>query len=687
VIANTPAQKLLPGKTKVKKKMRVEDIITNLTKKVQQVAPPIEDVNSVSAKENEKTQQVGSAATKENRGTATKGNGNTATKVNGSAATKENDLSSSGEPQEEEGSSFASMCTIRDDPPEYTDLSELSPAAKEIVVQSSVLQDKKKSPGNVAPKIVQATPNPAHPVRQVILQTIPQKPNQQTPIILNKLPPGFIIRSDLPSSSFPNLQATSTAGQPKLLLITKSGGPFYLAQNVNTTTSQTQAKAGNKPNTSPVSTQTKTVTGSSASSVLLNGKPMNSNKSILKLTSPSKTSTDTPLITVQYNLPYPNNNCKVVNNPARVAQSSQPGTFQTLGNLPGTNKVLVTGLPRPSRPREMVVNFAGNQTAHITTMADESSVPPQRQAKFIPSFVFGPSPDTAAIKKTNLSPEKRNDKTIFIVTSPSAAVNSKINTNKKVNVQNMQRKSIYDEKIAKLTGKITNINEAAEANGKAKTLSNVHEKKSNVLVNNVRVSNRKRQQTERAKLFEKETRKRKRSEDKSPVKDNSEFALKIKVEEPDDTTSPMAVSPSKQGTPPSPSKKSKTVLQQQTSVENAPEKKEDDPDSLFRDPALLTREERALQRALMMFKELEEKQARKESVSENEKTSSRKSGKTVQVLQFEFHLYVLNMKANMLYFNFKHKFCKLGLTLYVLGLHECDPVVLYINVVLLDFFR
>ena len=65
--------------------------------------------------------------------------------------------------------------------------------------------------------------------------------------------------------------------------------------------------------------------------------------------------------------------------------------------------------------------------------------------------------------------------------------------------------------------------------------------------------------------------------------------------------------------------------------------KEDDPDSLFRDPALLTREQRALQRALMQFKELEEKQARKVSVSETEKKNSRKSEKTDQVyLNFKF---------------------------------------------------
>ena len=645
--ANAPAQKLFPGKTKVKKKMRVEGIITNLTKKVQQITPAIEDetknAGSVSEKKSEINQQAENTATKESE--------NTALKEGGSTAAKEKDVSSSGEPQEEDISSFASMCTIRNDPPEYTDLNELPSLAKESMGQSSVLQDKKTSPGTIvqSQKKVQTTPavsNPPQPLRQVILQTVPQRGNQQTPIILNKLPPGFIIRSDLPSGPFPNLQ-TTTSGQPKLLLITKSGGPFYLPQNVNTTSSQTQAKASNKSDTSPVVTQTKTIIGSSTSTTLLNGKPMNSSKSILKLTSPSKTSTETPLITVQYNLPYPNNNCKVVNNPVhvRAAQNSQPGTFQTLGNLPGVNKVLVTGLPRPSRPREMVVNFAGNQTAHITTMTDETSVPPQKQTKFIPSFVYGSPSDTAAIKKTHLSPEKRNDKTIFIVTSPSTPTNSKINTNKKVTAQSTQRRSIYDEKIAKLTGKITNSNQAAAVNGKVKTLSNGHQKKSNVLTNNVRVSNRKRQQTERAKLFEKETKKRKRSEDKSPVRDKPDMVVKIKVEKSDNITSPKAVSPTKHEIPSSPSKKSKNVSQQQTLDENVPVKKDDDPDSLFRDPALLTREERALQRALMRFKELEEKQARKESVSETEITSSRKSGKTVQV---QFYIFIVFYEVKFL---------------------------------------
>jgi hypothetical protein len=741
--ANVSPQKMVMGKTKVKKKMRVEDIITNLTKKVKQVAntPPKENevkkvesmppkdnevkkvesmppkdnkvkkvgstlakenevkkvgsmppkdnkvkkVGSTLAKENEmkkvgsmppkdnKVKKVGSTLAKENemkkvgstlakdsevkkvKSTPPKKNevkqqvGHTPAKENGSMPASDNYLSSSGETQEDDVSSFASMCTIRNNLPEYTDLSELPPLTKQIT---------KISPGNVVPKIILTTPaisNPPNPVRQVILQTVPQRTNQQTPIILNKLPPGFIIRSDLPSSSFPNLQTTSTSGQPTLLLITKSGGPIYLTQNRNTSTNQTQAKPVNKTNTSPVFTQTKPIISSSNPSILLKGKAINSNKSILKLTSPSKTNTETPLITVQYNLPYPNNNCKVVNNPVnmRTAQNSQPRTFHTLGNIAGTNKVLVTELPRPSRPREMVVNFAGSQTAHITTMTDETSVIPEKQKRFIPSFLYGSPPDTTAIKKTKPSPvaEIQSGKTIFIVTSPSAAATNakqKINPNNKVAVQSTQRKSIYDEKIAQLTSKMININQAVAVNGKATTLSNVLQKKSNVVSNNVRVSNRKRQQTEKAKLFEKETKKRKKNDEKSPRKEEAKLDVKVKVEKPDyyNITSPKVVSPSKhqsiiQTLNKSPSKTSKTVPQQ-TLVKNdaVPVKeKEDDPGSLFRDPALLTREERALQRALMMFKELEEKQARKESVSDTERTSSRKSGRTIQVqLYFKGHM-------------------------------------------------
>ena len=653
--------------------MRVEDIITNLTKKVKQVGntPPKEKANTLT-NENE-VKQVGSTPLKENSNTLTnstevnpmestratenkakkvnvQATGNTSTAASANERTQvessvvsANDILSSGE-AEDDGSSFASMCTIRDDPPEYTDLNEFPPVQKQNTGQSGVIQSKKIQNVILSPKVMQATPAqsmPPTPVKQVILQTVPQKTNQQTPIILRKLPPGFIIRSDLPSGSLQNLQATSASAQPKLLLITKSGGPFYLTQNVNTSTNQTQAKPLNKPKTSPVFTQTKQVTGNSHSSEILKGKPINSNKSILRLASPSKTSTETPLITVQYNLPYPNNNCKVVNNPVnlRTAQNVKPGTFQTLGNIPGTNKVLVTEVPRPSRPREMAVNFAGNQTAHITTMTDEAS---EKQTRFIPSFVYGSPPDTHAITKTKASSvvQKQNDKRIFIVASPPAAATNakKISANKNATIQ---RRSIYDEKIARLNAKITDINQAGT--GKAKTLSNGLQKKSSLVANNVRVSNRKRQQTEKAKIFEKETKKRKRSEEKSPGKETKEktnIDTKVKVEKPDDNniTSPKVVIPSKNQSPrqvlnKTPSKKSPIVPQQTLNKEDpVPVKqKEDDPDSLFRDPALLTREQRALQRALMQFKELEEKQARKESVSENDKKISRKSGKADQV--------------------------------------------------------
>ena len=670
---NVPAHTIFTGKTKVKKKMRVEDIITNLTKKVKQVGntPPKEKANTLT-NENE-VKQVGSTPLKENSNTLTNsteinqmestratenkvkklnaqatGNASTAASANErtqveSLVVNANDILSSGE-AEDDGSSFASMCTIRDDPPEYTDLNEFPPVQKQNTGQSGVIQSKKIQNVILSPKIMQATPAqsmPPTPVKQVILQTVPQKTNQQTPIILRKLPPGFIIRSDLPSGSLQNLQTTSASAQPKLLLITKSGGPFYLTQNVNTSTNQTQTKPLNKPKTSPVFTQPKQVTGNSHSSEILKGKPINSNKSILRLASPSKTSTETPLITVQYNLPYPNNNCKVVNNPVnlRTAQNVKPGTFQALGNIPGTNKVLVTEVPRPSRPREMAVNFAGNQTAHITTMTDEAS---EKQTRFIPSFVYGSPPDTHAIAKTKASSvvQKQNDKRIFIVASPPAAATNakKISVNKNATVQ---RRSIYDEKIAKLNGKITDINQVGT--GKAKTLSNGLQKKSSVVANNVRVSNRKRQQTEKAKIFEKETKKRKRSEEKSPgkeAKEKTNIDTKVKVEKPDDNniTSPKVVIPSKNQSPrqvlnKTPSKKSLIVPQQTLNKEDpVPVKqKEDDPDSLFRDPALLTREQRALQRALMQFKELEEKQARKESVSENDKKISRKSGKADQV--------------------------------------------------------
>ena len=653
--------------------MRVEDIITNLTKKVKQVGntPPKEKANTLT-NENE-VKQVGSTPLKENSNTltnstevnpmeSTRATENKAKKVNAqatgntstvasanertqveSSVVSANDILSSGE-AEDDGSSFASMCTIRDDPPEYTDLNEFPPVQKQNTGQSGVIQSKKIQNVILSPKVMQATPAqsmPPTPVKQVILQTVPQKTNQQTPIILRKLPPGFIIRSDLPSGSLQNLQATSASAQPKLLLITKSGGPFYLTQNVNTSTNQTQTKPLNKPKTSPVFTQTKQVTGNSHSSEILKGKPINSNKSILRLASPSKTSTETPLITVQYNLPYPNNNCKVVNNPVnlRTAQNVKPGTFQALGNIPGTNKVLVTEVPRPSRPREMAVNFAGNQTAHITTMTDEAS---EKQTRFIPSFVYGSPPDTHAITKTKASSvvQKQNDKRIFIVASPPAAATNakKISANKNTTIQ---RRSIYDEKIARLNAKITDINQAGT--GKAKTLSNGLQKKSSLVANNVRVSNRKRQQTEKAKIFEKETKKRKRSEEKSPGKETKEktnIDTKVKVEKPDDNniTSPKVVIPSKNQSPrqvlnKTPSKKSPIVPQQTLNKEDpVPVKqKEDDPDSLFRDPALLTREQRALQRALMQFKELEEKQARKESVSENDKKISRKSGKADQV--------------------------------------------------------
>ncbi|XP_028405537.1 protein piccolo-like isoform X2 [Dendronephthya gigantea] len=610
---------MFSGKTKVKKKMRVEDIITNL-KKVKQVASSTaNEPQPVTRPPNE--------------------NGNTQLKETVRSpiimppeecerSSTDDDPLPSGEQQEEEGSSFASMCNIRDDPPNYKEFSDLQPLTKQRTEQSSLTQDMKKFPENVAPsqKTSQtkptATTNTSNPLRQVIVQAVPQKRNQQTPIILNKLPPGFIIRNDLPSGSA-NPQATPTTGQPKLLLITKSGSPFYLTQSLSTTTSQTQSKPADKVNNSPVLTQGKPVITTNKSSALLKGKPINSNKNILRLSTPTSKTTnkETPLITVQYNLPYPNNNCKVVSNPVniRTAQSFKAGTFQTVNNLP----------PRPSRPREMVVNFAGNQTAHITTMTDETSVLPERQTRFIPSIIYRSSPDTSPNKNTKPVAEKRNDKTIFIVTSPSAIaknVKLKIDGNNKVPVQSPQRRSIYDEKIAKLTGKMTNIDQAVAVNGKAKGLSNGVNTNSNVA--NVRVSNRKRQQTEKAKLFEKETKKRKRSEERSPGSEKLKVDIPVDNLDDGNKTSPTSVSPSQhedieKGITRSPSKKIKTasprtINNEEVSQKEKEEEKEDDPDSLFRDPALLTREQRALQRALMLFKELEEKQARKRSRTETD---------------------------------------------------------------------
>lgn len=687
-------EKMLPGKAKVKKKMRVEDIITNLTKKVKQVigSPPqgneIKQIEcpvpnenvgikggSVVAKEDEITKSGSAKADGNalNKFGSPSSNGNVATtmanesevkeggstlctnimiqpqvsssavKTNGSTTVYENTDSISGLGKEEDLSSYVSMCTIRNDPPEYTDLNEMPTLTK-----AGVTQD--KNTGNLIqtpPKIIQTTS--ANPARQVFLQTIPQRTSQQTPIILNKLPPGFIIRSDLPASSFTNLQATTASGQPKLLLITKSGGPFYLAQNVNTSANQTQAKPINKPIASPVSTQTKQVIASGNSSVLQQGRPVKPSSNTLKVSSPSQLKTGEQQVTVQYNLPYPNNHCKIVSTPVNVrsTRAVQPGSFQSAGNRPGTTNVLVSAVPRPNGPREMVVNFAGNQTAHITTMAaDEPSVTPKSQPQSIASLVYGSPTSNASAKAAKLSPEKRSDKTIYIVTTPGKTLSNtkqKFGTkSKNVGVHIPQRKSIYDEKIAKLNGKMTNINQAAAVNGKAKTFANGFQRKSNSAVNNVRVSHRKRQQTERAKLFENETKKRKKHEEKSAGKVACEQS-KIKEKEAKsilhdelgtaqgshNITLPKPLSLTIQQSPKSPSKKNKPSPQQSPAETAAAPVKEADAGSLFRDPALLSREERALQRALMRFKELEQQQARKESVSGSEKTC--KSGKTNQV--------------------------------------------------------
>lgn len=571
VKSHAPAHAKLTSKTKSKKK--IEDIITNL-KKVKQVANSSTDVVSAS------------------------------------------------EPQEDDAS-FASMCTIRKDTPDFSDVTELPPLKKQNPEQfKAVRQDKKTSPLPVKvvqpAKIIQTTSpisNSPNPVRQVILQTVPQKslPNQQTPIILNKLPPGFIIRNDLPSGSFANLQNTSPSAQPKLLLITKTGGPIFLAQNLNASTIHTQAKPVNKPNVSSVQT---------ALPGPQKGRPQILNANILG--SPTKTKAETPLITVQYNLPYPNNNCKVVNKPINVqkVQNSPTVTFQTLGNV-----------VQPRRPREMMVNFAGSQTAHITTLPDETSVLPEKKTQFIPSFVYC-SPSATSNKKnksTTLVREKQKEKTFGMATSSATASNANagINGNDAGLMPMPQRRFTYDEKIAKLTGKVTDIYQS-EVNGKAKTSSNGLKRKS-IVEPNLRVSNRKRQQTERAKLFEK-SKKRKKNDDSelaSPGRqktENMNSNIKVKEEKEDDgyMTSPKAVSPG-QIIDKSLSKK---TVPTQTSVENrANSKKEEehDPESLFRDPALLTREERALQRALMMFKELEEKQARKKPKSEADETSTRKN--------------------------------------------------------------
>ncbi|XP_046852076.1 uncharacterized protein LOC124445397 isoform X2 [Xenia sp. Carnegie-2017] len=597
------------------KKIRVEDIITNLTKKVSQVAQlkttaskpnEFSSPSEVQTKVDSVTLNEQNLKNNERKDFCTPGNnanvhGNTeqltmkgtSVKLDNKVvqhSSKFDDISRIKNRVDNDTASFVSMCRIRDEPPELEDKFQ-QPVVK--------LNEKKTDAPKNAVKNFQTVdknvqPNKNVPVqKQIILPTSPPKVGVKAPIVLNKLPPGFIIKGDLSSQQFTNIQTTSKSTQPKLLLITKAGGPFYLTQNLNVSNNQLQLKP---LNACTVSSSKKEGSGT-------------------KLSLPPKTKTDTPLITLQYNLPYPNNNCKVVSNPQN-----------TCVKIPGLDSVVTTESVCRNKPREMVVNFAGNQTAHVTTVVDETSIIPENtQVRLVPaSFVLTPTSTSASVisnpkidKCVGQTPKKNVKKRVL------GDQKTKGLKGKTLSSQISHRKTTYDEKIELLNSKMSESTNTLSGSIDNSLRSTETTNGICSTSKDVRVSSRKRQQTEKAKLLEKVTKRRRKSEDKSFEKEGKHVSPSSKTfnSSKQEQNSNFKDNHDKSSL----LKKAKTgtdIMDDDNSGIETKEETVDDPDLLTRDPALLTREERALQRALMMFKELEEKQTRKESVCESDKSNN-----------------------------------------------------------------
>lgn len=543
-----------------------------------------------------------------------------------------------------ESSSFVSMCTIREEHDDI-ELIELPPLKKlNELEQPEVKRDNKtffvlqtgeqlhvpSSSTTYLASPQQTTPcSSANQVvyQNVLQRNVPKQDRQQLPLLINKLPPTNLVHNDLRytntavQNSSTRVSNNSPLPQKQLLLITRPGNPIYLTHNFKVHYNE----AGNRE---------------------LHAIPLNNSNDVSRST--SGVTSQSPLRTVQYNLPYPNNACKIVDSPTAryTSQAQLPQTFAQSHNLMcqetmslsfDSESALIAEIPRASKPTEIPVSFAGNQTAHVTTVPGDPEVLMKRQSSFVPSFVCGTAPEMFArrgeLKKRNANDMKVSGMTGLQVKQSAQSTMASTKTNK----------GIYLKKIKALQkGNNSNIRtNFSRSVSFEKTLA----AQAKNAVANIRVSNRKRNQTEKAKMLNK-TKRRRITRTKEPLrlryakkgKFNENPPIKVKTEPLDgcELTSAVVRPPhtgrslqrAEHSALKSPTKKRNEVHANGESlseeVVNSSEEG-DDNGNLFRDPALLTREERALQRALLLFKEMEAKQSKKDDP--NTMNKSKRNGK------------------------------------------------------------
>lgn len=581
-----------------------------------------------------------------------------------------------------ESSSFISMCTIREEPDddEIRDLPPLksSPVFQQPEVKGNsntvfLLQTSKQT--QPAPsstpylgKAPQTAPPSKSPVKQVINQNIIQRKVQkhdryQMPLLLSKVPPGNVMNSDLLSNNAvnqkttPNVLNSPSQPQKQLLLITRPGTPLYLAHNLKIHDRQ-------------------------GGSSKLSMKPLNVNTCTAVTTSHPMSevqaaNTTSPLVTLQYHLPNSDKAGKMVNLSNKYTYQVAP--VQTSGSVPNLNcnetmsslsdseSVPVAEMPRATKSLEIPISFAGNQPAHVTTISDEPGVVMQRRSNFVPSYVRGMANDMFSARKNlkqhnvSSSVEGRGKTALPIGHSgQNVAGNKKTDrgaAHKNIKSQESGKESFPAKKSSNISRIRANFPRSVDLDDISRTLSNEHSKpaqpKTSVTI--VRMSNRKKHQTEKAKLLDKIKRKTKKCY-KEPlklryskkVKAKEKAQIKVKTEPVDEclATNPSVVNSSNVsegtdkltvGSPVKLLTKKGNELRENaqdgaTSLPEVVNSSDDGQDSgnLFRDPALLTREERALQRALLMFKEMEAKQSRK-NVRVGGKRSLRRRIKLKQV--------------------------------------------------------
>ena len=537
-----------------------------------------------------------------------------------------------------DNSSFVSMCTIREEPDdiELIDLPPLKASLPQPEVKHDnnaviFLQTDKQTPVVYLDQRVKATTNTQASINQVVNPNLIQRNFQkqvkhQIPLLLRKVPAVNILSShslsNQPTNQTQHLLSNPPGTPKQFLLITRPKNPVFQAGEVD--------GASVRP-----------LTGNTSNIVTI---PRSGSE-----VAPADTSS---LITVQYHLPYPNNVCKIVSNPSSVKYCYQATPVQTLGNLynlKGNETIsistdgkptLIKEIPRAQKLTEIPVSLSGNQPVVVTSISDEPEALVESQSRFVPSFVYGNSHESFS---TSGIVEKHIDAASGVeVTSKAgfAVKHSRQGSKTKVNRATGQKKARgLQSKIVSFSPKnTTNVSKiranfpgSVDLDDISRTLSSQQSKadQAKETVTSVRVSHRMKHRTEKAKLLEttkKRTIKNKKESlqlrlaKKGNMKEKMEVKIKTEVLDECDVRDSSLVSPpnTNKNADLSAMKVCSNTRDGGTSSGEVVNSSEDGDESgnLFRDPALLTREERALQRALLMFKEMEAKQSRKNLLSQ-----------------------------------------------------------------------